>query len=290
MDPETLLNPYVAIYLAVVVLLPLIPPWIAGQRRKAVEERRAAQGLPSPPLVSAAARLAEIKRDATLQAFLLIATIVVTPFVLALVAEVQTTDASEEKQGLAITFAGLILWLLLQGTDVARGFLGGLAFKTLAAYKSPIQVGDRVTLKGIGGTVTDLGVFYVTLVTPDDDQVSIPTSSLWSDVLISANAGDRASLSVMRFYLSPRTPADKRDAAENAIWDSIQASPYLDSSRPMQIFYAQEPGHICLTAKAYVASTYHDPIFSSEVTRAFLEFAAQEGVELAAPPWPAKAG
>ena len=290
MDPETLLNPYVAIYLAVVVLLPLIPPWIAGQRRKAVEERRAAQGLPSPPLVSAAARLAEIKRDATLQAFLLIATIVVTPFVLALVAEVQTTDASEEKQGLAITFAGLILWLLLQGTDVARGFLGGLAFKTLAAYKSPIQVGDRVTLKGIGGTVTDLGVCYVTLVTPDDDQVSIPTSSLWSDVLISANAGDRASLSVMRFYLSPRTPADKRDAAENAIWDSIQASPYLDSSRPMQIFYAQEPGHICLTAKAYVASTYHDPIFSSEVTRAFLEFAAQEGVELAAPPWPAKAG
>ncbi len=55
----------------------------------------------------------------------------------------------------------------------------------------------------------------------------------------------------------------------------------------MQIFLAQEPDTIRLTAKAYAASTYNEPLFTSDVTRAFLEFADKEAIPLASRAWKA---
>ncbi len=49
----------------------------------------------------------------------------------------------------------------------------------------------------------------------------------------------------------------------------------------MQIFLSQTPDALCLTAKAYVTSTYNEPLFSSDVTRAFLDVAADTQIPLA---------
>ena len=192
-----------------------------------------------------------------------------------------------EQNGVAIVFVGLLLWILINGTDVAKAFLGGLAFRTVLAFKkpTPFQMGDRVTLKGIGGKVIAFDSFFVTLQTPNDDQISIPTAALWSEVLNSANAGDRASLCVMNFYLAPFVSAEQRQAAEDTIWEAIQASPYYTPSRPMQIYFAQNTDSIQLTAKAYVASTYNEPLFTSDVTRAFLDFASRQKIALASSAW-----
>ena len=53
----------------------------------------------------------------------------------------------------------------------------------------------------------------------------------------------------------------------------------------MQIYLSQTPEAICLTAKAYVASTYNEPLFVSDVTRAFLDFVSQEQIPLAPSAW-----
>ena len=53
----------------------------------------------------------------------------------------------------------------------------------------------------------------------------------------------------------------------------------------MQIFLAQEPNAIHLTAKAYVSSTYNTPLFMSDVTRAFLDYAANTATPLASEHW-----
>ncbi len=64
-------------------------------------------------------------------------------------------------------FLVILLWLIIQGTDVAKAFLGGLAFKTLVAFQDAIQVGNRMTLcigfKEYEGQVVHIGTFYVTL-------------------------------------------------------------------------------------------------------------------------------
>jgi len=283
---EALLNPYVFAYLLIVILAQC---WIVsrGRRRRAkIAKQRAAQDLPPDIIVDHAERLADVRRESLSEALFLVATIVLIPFVIVLLdRSVTGLMTPAEKGGLALVFLGLILWVLFNGTDLAKAFLGGLAFRTVLAFKNPIQVGDRVTLKGHGGKVKEIGVFFVKLQTPNDDLVSIPTRDLWSEVLVSANAGERSSLCVMNFYLAPFVSHPQRQAAEDVIWDTIQASPYLEPAKPMQIYLAQEPNAIRLTAKAYVASTYNEPLFVSDVTRAFLEFAAKRDIALASSAW-----
>ncbi len=188
----------------------------------------------------------------------------------------------EERKALTITFIVLLAWVFYNATTMVKAFLGGLAFKTLVAFKSPFQVGDRVTFKGYSGKVKELGMFFVKLQTLNDDLVSIPTTSLWSETLVSSNAGEQSSMCVLQFYLAPYSTIQKCQEIEDAIWDSVQASPYYEFRQPMQIYYSQKENAICLTAKAYVASTYNEPLFKSDVTRMVLKFASDHHVPLAA--------
>ena len=261
---------YILIVVSVQVLLNLClwnwHRWIAQRRLKA--------GLPGDIIMDHAERLSRVRLEAGLQAGLLLITVFVVPFVL-------LWGFPGDKSALLTVFVAMLVWLVLQGTDVAKAFLGGLAFKTLVAIQPPVQVGDRVTLKGQSGKVVNIGTFFVTLETPDDDLVNIPTRQLWSEVLVSANAGARSSLCVMRFYLAPFVTIEQRRRAEDTIWDSMQASPYCEVAKPMQIYLLQTPTSICLTAKAYVTSTYDEPLFTSDVTRAFLDTMAAKCIPLA---------
>ena len=273
-------NPNILIYLGIVIGSQVIYGLWNYLRRRSISQRRKALGLPDRVLINHAEKLAYRRLDALVQSGLLLTSIIIVPFVL-----VWITDCGKEKNGLAITFLVLLGWILFNGTDVVKAFLGGLAFKTIAAFKQPFQIGDRVTLKGISGKVVSFDTFFMMLQTLNDDQISIPTYTLWSEVLTSANAGDRSSLCVMNFYLASFISAEQRQAAENVIWDAIQASVYYEPSKPMQIYLVQTPEAIQLTAKAYVASTYYEPLFTSDVTRAFLDFVSQHEIALASNSW-----
>ncbi len=274
---EQLNDPTILIYIGIVIGSQILYAVWDYWRNRNNARRRRSQGLPEGVLINHSERLASRRFSALLQSGLLLASIFLTPFIL--------VGIAKNKEGLAIAFLVLFGWIVFNGTDVIKAFLTGLAFKTIAAFKQPFQVGDRVTLKGISGKVVRFNTFFVVLQTPNDDQISIPTHSLWTEVLISANGGDRSSLCVMNFYLASFVNAQQRQKAEDAIWNAIQASVYYEPSKPMQIYLSQTPEAICLTAKAYVASTYNEPLFASDVTRAFLDFVSQEQIPLAPSAW-----
>ena len=276
-------NPLILIYLVIIILGQVIYGRWTEKKRKKIRQRRKSQGLPEGVLINHAEKLASIRKEALVQSTILLVSIIVTPFVLVWISK--SVSQEPDISGLAIAFLVLLVWLLFNGTDIAKAFLGGLAFKTIAAFKQPFQIGDRVTLKGISGKVVSLDTFFVVLNTPNDDQISIPTHTLWSEVLTSANAGDRSSLCVMNFYLASFVSAEQRQAAEDVIWNAIQASAYYEPSKPMQIYLTQTPEAIQLTAKAYVASTYNEPLFTSDVTRAFLDFVSKDKIALAPSSW-----
>jgi hypothetical protein len=273
---DGLFNLPVMLYFLLVLVSFVLPPLVFQLQRQRVAARRKAAGLPGAPVMNPEDRLRRDRREATWQAMLLLGAVFVGPLVLILLFK----PGIEVKGGLLTVFLAILLWLLLQGTDVAKAFLGGLVLKTLLPFQRSMQVGNRVTLKGYSGKLTKINTFFVTLQTPDDDLVSIPTRKLWSEVLISANAGERSSLSLMAFYLASFASKDQRQMAEDIIWDAVQASPYCDTAKPMQIYLEQLPDAIRLTAKAYVTSTYNDPLFRSDVTRAFLNRAADKGIPL----------
>ncbi len=273
---KLLQNPKILIYILIVIGSQVIYALGKYLRRIYIKQRRRNQKLPDGILINHAEKLASRRLDAIFQSGLLLLAIVIVPLVL-----IGITKSDADKSALAIAFLVLFVWVLLNGTDVSKAFLSGLAFKTIAAFKQPFQIGDRVTLKGISGKVVSLDSFFVVLETPNDDQISIPTHTLWNEVLTSANAGDRSSLCVMNFYLASFVTAKQRQDAEDAIWNAIQASVYYEPSKPMQIYLTQIPDAIQLTAKAYVASTYNEPLFTSDVTRAFLDFVSQKNIALA---------
>jgi hypothetical protein len=280
---KMLFNPYVASYLMIAV----VTQWAYLQMRQRKAQRvaaaRRAQSLPDTVMMDHADNLAEQRRDALNASAILMLTLVITPFILIALASYlapETDATATQEQGLALVFATLMVWLLVSGTDIAKATLGGLALKTLAAFKLPFQLGDRVTLRGVSGKVVGFDSFFVKLQTVNDDLISIPTHSLWNEVLSSANAGQRCSLCVMNFYLSPKVDQTGRQGAEDAIWDAIQASSFFEPSQPLQIYLTQHPWAIRLTAKAYVASTYNEALFTSDVTQAFLDYAAKAKLAL----------
>ena len=274
-DLESLLNWPVAVYLLAVVGAQIAISIARARRARRLAEDRRAAGLDDEILVDHSIKLETIRNRALADALVLLATVVVLPFLLVLL----VPDA--QSHGLAIVFLGLLIWILVSVTDVARAFLGGVAFRVYVGLRRPFQVGDRVTLCGHAGKVEDIGPFYVRLTTEDDDQVNVPTAALWNTPLISANAGDRASLCVMSFHLAAFVDAEKRKKAEDAIWNAIQRSVYWEFDKPMQIYVEQAKDEIVLTARAYVASTYNELLFKSDVHQAFLDFADSERIPLA---------
>lgn len=281
---ESLINKYVLAYLALVVGGQVLVALVARSRRSTVRKRRLEQGLDEAVLIDHTEKLSEMRREAITPALALAATVFLGPFVVVGLARLLGGQlSSEEWEGLILVLLGLVLWILWSGTDVAKAFLSGLAFKTLVAVKCPLQVGDRLTVHGHTGKVTGIGIFYVTLRLGGGDLVSIPTQGLWSEVLISKNAGQRSSLCVMTYFLSPRVTQSQRQAAEDAVWEAMQASPYVDPSRPMRVYISQHARSIVLTAKAFVALTYNQALFESDVARAFLDRCAAEGIPLPCP-------
>ncbi|WP_017324883.1 mechanosensitive ion channel domain-containing protein [Synechococcus sp. PCC 7336] len=281
---EAVLNPYVILYLTIVIVGQMIYPLVTFWRHRAIAQKRRDRKLSEGTLALRFQRLIDRRVSAVVQSSILLITVVIVPFILYYFDPLNSSGEGG-RVGLAVIFISLILWLAFTGTDLMKAFLGGLAFKTLVAFKQPFTLGDRVSLAGFEGKVLDLGTFFVTLQTLNDDLISIPTLSLWSEVLSSANAGKRSSLCVIEFYLAPFVTAEQRQQAEDAVWDAIQSSAYFDPSKPMQIYLSQNSDSIQLTAKAYVASTYNEPLFASDVSRAFLDFVSDRGIPIAAGGW-----
>ena len=282
MEPSNFLNPFVLGYLLIVIGA---QAGLAFWRRRETERRQARRrkvGLPDEVILDTKVRLATIRHEASIEAVVLLVTLLVTPFLLWLAAGIWAPSVRSE---LGILFAAVLFWVLFTSSDVGKTFLGGVAFRTLVAFNPPFQVGDQVTLRGQGGTVTEIGLFYVRLATSAGDLVSIPTASLWGETLVSANAGDRSSICVMPFFLAPFATRQQQQSAENALWDAIQASTFFDFGKPMQISVKQTGDAIVLTAKAHVANTYNDSMFMSEVASVFLRWAADEKIPLASTRW-----
>jgi hypothetical protein len=55
----------------------------------------------------------------------------------------------------------------------------------------------------------------------------------------------------------------------------------------MQSYLSQNPDSIQLSARAYVASTYNELLFKSDVTRLVLDVTAKQGIALASAAWKA---
>lgn len=175
--------------------------------------------------------------------------------------------------------------LALSGTaGVALGF----AFKDLATsvlagitilIDKPFQVGDRISVGGVYGDVTAIGLRSVRIVTLDDNLVTIPNNTFLNEKVASGNAGELNMLVQMDFFVG--LDADVERAAR-IVEEIVTSSRFCYLEKPWVVLATQieSGGHfvVRLRAKAYVNDTKYEKPFESDVTRRVMAAFRAEGI------------
>lgn len=100
-----------------------------------------------------------------------------------------------------IASLGLTIGLALQGglSNIAGGVM-------IVGFK-PFEVGDFIEMGDVSGTVTDIGIFYTTVTTPDNKRVVIPNGTISNSVVTDYSANDTRRLD-LDFAISYSTDID----------------------------------------------------------------------------------
>ncbi len=173
----------------------------------------------------------------------------------------------------AIASAGLAIGLALQGglSNIAGGVM-------VVAFK-PFEVGDYVETSGVGGTVTDIGIFYTTLTTPDNKKVVIPNGTVSNAVVTNYSAHDTRRID---FDFTIAYSADI-DVAKKVLYACAKKDErILADPEPQVMITAHNDSSIGIRLRVWVKSSdYWDVTFDTteQVKRSFDQF----GVEIPFP-------
>ena len=172
-----------------------------------------------------------------------------------------------------IASAGLAIGLALQGglSNIAGGVM-------VVAFK-PFEVGDYVETSGVGGTVTDIGIFYTTLTTPDNKKVVIPNGTVSNAVVTNFSAHDTRRID---FDFSIAYSADI-DVAKKVLYACAKKDErILTDPEPQVMITAHNDSSITIRLRVWVKSAdYWNVTFDTteQVKRSFDQF----GVEIPFP-------
>ena len=145
--------------------------------------------------------------------------------------------------------------------------------------EKPFQVGDRVSFGSYYGTITNIGLRSVRLVTLDDNEITIPNSKFLTDAVASGNSGALTMLVQQDFYVGMGQDLPR---AKAIVEECLTSSPYFYAMKPWTVLVNQ----VCLDmmvavrlrAKAYVIELQYEKAFESDVSQRILEAFAREGI------------
>ena len=98
--------------------------------------------------------------------------------------------------------AGLAIGLALQGS--LSNFAGGV----MILFFKPFGVGDFIDNHTDSGTVKEIGIFYTTIVTPDNKRITIPNGALSNATVVNYSAEERRRVD-LEFTAAYSTDIDK---------------------------------------------------------------------------------
>ena len=173
----------------------------------------------------------------------------------------------------AIASVGLAIGLALQGglSNIAGGVM-------VVSFK-PFEVGDYISTPDASGTVTDIGIFYTTLTTPDNKRVVVPNGVISNSVIENYSSYDTRRID---FDFSISYKADI-DVAKKVLFACAKADErILTDPEPRVMVTAHKESAINIRLRVWVATEdYWNVNFDmqEQVKRSFDQF----GVEIPYP-------
>ena len=183
-----IINPYTAAYLIILIGAQTLYHQWQKRRRDRLTTYRLTRGLPPNSLTDRSTPLKQQRYQALLEVTLFAITLVIVPVLLVGIANLikgpESTNATHQN-GLTLVFLGLLVIAVFGGLQSANAFVGGLAYKAIAAFSTPFQLGDYVTIKGISGKVVQFNTFFTKINTLNGQQISLPSHTLWHEAIAS---------------------------------------------------------------------------------------------------------
>lgn len=154
----------------------------------------------------------------------------------------------------------LLAALVLIGAAAALGPLlrdvvGGL----VVLFERPFQIGDRVSVAGREGEVTEIGWRTFRLQTPDGALIAAPNREVLRAPVINRTRGEIESRVETRLSIPPESDLA---TAQRRAYEAAAASPYLYIGRPVEV-YLRDRGQLVVAAHVFDAE--HAERFSSDV-------------------------
>ena len=100
------------------------------------------------------------------------------------------------------------------------------------------------------------------MTTPDDNKVTIPHSTLWTENIVNANNGRREHLCSAEFYLEPKHNALLVD---HMLKDVAITSPYIKLDRPITVIVEEQPWATHYSLRAYPIEGRNQFAFTSDL-------------------------
>jgi small-conductance mechanosensitive channel len=162
-------------------------------------------------------------------------------------------------QNIVALVAGIGLVLAFALKDYGSSLVAGL----VTVLENTYQPGDWIEVDGTYGEVRAIGVRAVHLVTPDDTEVIIPHSRLWSASIFNASSGNRSLLCVADFYLHPDHDAF---AVRRRLAEIAASSSYRKPETPVTVIVLEKPWGTHYRVKAYVKESREQFLLITDLT------------------------
>ncbi len=174
-----------------------------------------------------------------------------------------------------VAFSGVLGAVLGFGLrDLLADVVGGVVL----VAERPYQIGDKISVDGHYGEVTDIGIRSTELVTPTDTEVTVPNYLFFDESVANASAGAAEMLVAVDFYVA--TDADVTLASE-IVEEAMATSQYVyvTDDHPVVVELRDELNYRRVRGKAYVNDLRNEYPFRTDVTERALAAFEEHGIE-----------
>ena len=155
--------------------------------------------------------------------------------------------------------ASLALALAFALKDYGSSLVAGL----VTIFEGTYQPGDWIKVQDTYGEVRSIGMRAVRIVTPDDTEVVIPHTKIWSHSVHNATSGKHSLLCVADFYLNPHHDAT---FVRRELEDVALASSYRLPESKVTVIVSEKPWGTHYRLKVYVKESRDQYLLTTDLT------------------------
>ncbi|MDY6781458.1 MAG: mechanosensitive ion channel family protein [Cyanobacteriota bacterium] len=144
--------------------------------------------------------------------------------------------------------------------DYASSVIAGL----IALFEAPYRVGDRVQIGEHYGEIVGYGLRGIRLQTPNDNLVTIPHNTMWTEPISNANAGNLEAQVVTHFYLAREVNAT---LASEILYRIAYTSKYTQLKLPIDVIIEEKPWGTVFKLRSYPMDARDEFIYQTDLIK-----------------------